>query len=85
MMQDERRATIRHRVLKGGKIAINEAFSVIDCTVRNLSTTGAMLRVTSVVGIPDAFQLVMSDGQKFDCVVQRRTGTDIGVSFQPAA
>ncbi len=84
-MQDERRATIRHRVLKGGKIAMNEGFSVIDCTVRNLSTTGAMLRVTSVVGIPDAFQLVMSDGQKFDCVVQRRTGTDIGVSFQPAA
>jgi hypothetical protein len=85
MMQDERRATIRHRTLKGGKIALNEGFSVIDCTVRNLSTTGAMLRVTSVVGIPDAFQLVMSDGQKFDCVVQRRTGTDIGVSFQPAA
>ncbi len=84
-MQEDRRATIRHRTLKGGKIAINEGFSVIDCTVRNLSTTGALLRVTSVVGIPDAFQLVMSDGQKFDCVVQRRTGTDIGVSFQPAA
>ena len=84
-MQEERRATIRHRVLKGGKIAINEGFSVIDCTVRNLSPNGAMLRVASVVGIPDAFQLVLSDGQKFDCVVQRRTGTDIGVSFQPSA
>lgn len=84
-MQEERRATIRHRTLKGGKIAINDGFSVIDCTVRNMSTTGAMLRVASVVGIPDAFQLVMSDGQKFDCVVQRKTGTDIGVTFQPAA
>lgn len=84
-MQEERRATIRHRTLKGGKIAINEGFSTIDCTVRNMSTTGAMLRVSSVVGIPDAFQLVLSDGQAFDCVVQRRTGTDIGVSFQPAA
>ena len=84
-MQEERRATIRHRTLKGGKIAINEGFSTIDCTIRNLSTAGAMLRVTSVVGIPDAFQLVLHDGQTFDCVVQRRTATDIGVSFQPAA
>jgi len=50
-----------------------------------MSATGAMLRVTSVLGIPDAFQLVMSDGQKFDCVVQRKTATDIGVTFQPAA
>ena len=85
MTQEERRARIRHRTLKGGKIAINDGFSVIDCTVRNMSTAGALLRVTSVIGIPDAFQLVMSDGQKFDCVVQRRTATDIGVSFQPSA
>jgi hypothetical protein len=84
-MEEERRGSIRHRTLKGGKIAMNEGFSTIDCTVRNLSPTGALLRVASVVGIPDAFQLVMSDGQKFDCVVQRRTATDIGVSFQPAA
>jgi hypothetical protein len=84
-MQDERRATIRHRTLKGGTIAINEGFSTIDCTVRNMSTAGAMLRVNSVVGIPDTFQLILSDGQKFDCVVQRRTATDIGVTFQPAA
>jgi hypothetical protein len=84
-MEEERRGSIRYRTLKGGKIAMNEGFSTIDCTVRNLSPTGALLRVASVVGIPDAFQLVMSDGQKFDCVVQRRTATDIGVSFQPAA
>ena len=32
-MQEERRATIRHRTLKGGKIAINDGFSVIDCTM----------------------------------------------------
>ena len=84
-MQQERRATIRHRTLKGGRIAINEGFSTIDCTIRNMSSTSALLRVSSVVGIPDAFQLVLADGQSFDCVVQRRTATDIGVSFQPAA
>lgn len=81
---EERRATIRHRTLKGGKIAINAGFSVIDCTVRNLSDTGALLRVTSVLGIPDSFQLIMSDNQKFNCTVARRTATEIGVSFVQA-
>ena len=80
---EERRATIRHRTLKGGKIAINDGFSVIDCTVRNLSETGALLRVVSVVGIPDQFVLIISDNQKHNCTVVRRTATDIGVAFLP--
>ena len=80
---EERRATIRHRTLKGGKIAINDGFSVIDCTVRNLSETGALLRVVSVVGIPDQFVLIISDTQKHNCTVLRRTATDIGVAFLP--
>ena len=80
---EERRATIRHRTLKVGKIAINDGFSVIDCTVRNLSETGALLRVVSVVGIPDQFVLIISDNQKHNCTVVRRTATDIGVTFLP--
>ena len=80
---EERRATIRHRTLKGGKIAINDGFSVIDCTVRNLSETGALLRVVSVVGMPDQFVLIISDNQKHNCTVVRRTATDIGVTFLP--
>ena len=80
---EERRATIRHRTLKGGKIAINDGFSVIDCTVRNLSETGALLRVVSVVGIPDQFVLIISDNQKHNRTVVRRTATDIGVTFLP--
>ena len=80
---EERRATIRHRTLKGGKIAINDGFSVIDCTVRNLSETGVLLRVVSVVGIPDQFVLIISDNQKHNCTVVRRTATDIGVTFLP--
>ena len=80
-MQEERRATIRHRTLKGGRIAINDGYSTLECTVRNLSDAGALLRVTSVVGVPDTFQLVMADGSKFDCTVARRTATEIGVKF----
>lgn len=80
-MQEERRATIRHRTLKGGRIAINDGFSTLECTVRNLSEAGALLRVASVVGVPDTFQLVMNDGGKFDCTVVRKTATELGVRF----
>jgi hypothetical protein len=38
--------------LKAGKISFGGG--AIDCTVRNLSETGAALEVTTPVGIPEA-------------------------------
>lgn len=80
-MDDERRATIRHRTLKGARIATNEGHSTINCMVRNLSEAGALLRLTSVIGVPDAFQLVLDDGRSFDCTVAHKSATEIGVRF----
>jgi hypothetical protein len=37
----ERRTMSRHRTFKAGKIVLNEGQSVVDCTVRNVSETGA--------------------------------------------
>jgi len=81
---EERRAHIRLRTLKGARIAINDHRSTFQCTVRNLSTGGALLRVASVVGIPDSFDLVMDDGREFACTAVWRSATEIGVSFSPA-
>ena len=48
---DEHRSSRRQRVLKSGKIIYNNGSIVIDCTVRNISDTGAQLKVpTSVAG-----------------------------------
>ena len=55
----ERRAHPRHRTLKAGKIVFNHHFSVVDCTVRSLSATGARLDVPSTFGIPDDFDLLV--------------------------
>src|SRR5438094_637227 len=41
----ETRRDLRHRVLKAGSISFSGG--AIDCTVRNLSTTGAALKVAS--------------------------------------
>lgn len=79
-MVEEKRAEPRRRVLKGARIVV-AGQSTFDCTVRNLSSIGALLKVSSVVGIPDHFDLVLDDGQRFSCAVSRRTATELGVSF----
>ena len=77
----ERRGKPRHRIFKAGTIVLNRV-SVISCTVRNLSSTGACLRVESPLGIPEAFDLrIDSDNLTRHCRVEWRTFHHIGVAF----
>lgn len=78
---EERRAAQRHKTLKGGRIAFNDGHSTIACLVRSLSDIGALLKVESVVGVPEQFDLVLNDGRAFHCRVSRRTATELGVTF----
>jgi hypothetical protein len=75
---DEHRIAARHRVLKAGTIEFGGG--AIDCTVRNISATGAALEVTSPLGIPAQFTLV-SDGNHLPCRVVWRKEKRIGVTF----
>jgi PilZ domain len=78
MSDDEHRIAPRHRVLKGGSIQFGGGS--IDCTVRNLSETGAALDVTSPLGIPSEFTLV-TNGNQLLCRVVWRKEKRIGVTF----
>jgi hypothetical protein len=74
------RAAPRHRVLKAGTIEFGGG--AIDCIVRNLSNTGAALDVTSPIGIPDRFTLVLpTDGLHMPCHVVWRKQRRLGVAF----
>jgi hypothetical protein len=77
-MEDEHRVTNRQRVLKAGKIEFGGG--AIDCTVRNISATGAALDVTSPVGIPAQFTLV-TEGDHLPCRVVWRKEKRIGIAF----
>lgn len=79
---EEKRNSPRHRTLKGAYIVFNEDRSTISCVVRNLSEGGALLRVDSVVGIPDGFALVIAGGLRREVRVIRRSGNEIGVMFR---
>jgi hypothetical protein len=82
-MEEHREAT-RRRLLKAGKISLPGG-GVIDCTVRNLSRTGPALDVTSPIGIPETFVLVIEADlvQLHSRVVWRKEGR-IGVAFSSA-
>jgi hypothetical protein len=78
---DETRRAPRHRVLKAGTIEFGGG--AIDCTIRNLSDTGAAIEVSNQIGIPDKFTLVVpGDGLRRLCRVMWRKGLRIGVTFE---
>ena len=79
---DERRRVSRHRTLKSGKIVLQSGRSVVDCTVRNLSSHGALLLVKSLAGIPEKFDLVLeTTGEHHPCRVAWRGSDRLGVEF----
>ena len=79
---EERRQVTRHRTLKSGKIVIQAHRSVVDCTVRNLSTQGALLMVASLAGIPEKFDLLLdANHEQHACRVAWRGEDRLGVEF----
>jgi hypothetical protein len=77
---EEKRAVERHRILKAGSIVFGG--SAIDCVVRNMSTAGAALDVTSPVGIPTEFMLIHgTERDQKQCKIVWRSKNRIGVAF----
>ena len=77
---DEHRIAPRRRVLKAGSIEFGG--SAIECTVRNLSDTGAALEIVTPLFIPDRFTLVVpADQLKRSCRIVWRKEKRIGVAF----
>lgn len=77
----EQRAVPRHRVLKRGTLAFSSGGG-LDCTVRNLSPTGARIDIASPVGVPEAFTLVIeSDHFMRHCHAVWSSEQRIGVAF----
>jgi hypothetical protein len=79
--QSDRRGSERRRQLKGALIVFNNGHSTINGVLRNLSDTGALIKVPSTIGVPDIFELRISNAERRRCLVVRRSGTEIGVRF----
>jgi hypothetical protein len=83
---NERRAEIRRKALKGARAAFNDGHSSVDCTLRNVSESGALLHFENVLGVPDEFTLVFDDGRpSCGCVVRLRRDKSLRVAFRTTA
>ncbi len=78
----EQRRQTRARTLKSARILFNDHRSVIDCTVRNLSPTGACLTVASALGIPERFDVMFDADQSVrPCRMVWHKEKQLGVEF----
>lgn len=81
MFLDDHRKSQRRRVLKAGIISFGGG--AITCTIRNLSAAGAALEVTTPMGIPDKFTLVIEmEHLKRDCRVVWQKERRLGIRFE---
>jgi hypothetical protein len=76
----EKRIAPRKRVLKAAQIILSDKAPKLDCVVRNLSSTGACLQVSTTFGLPMNFDVVL-EGVRRQCRAVWRTDTNIGVMF----
>jgi hypothetical protein len=78
-MAEHRRAS-RYDVLKTGTVKFGR--NSINCLVRNLSTTGAAIEISSRAELPERFVLVVpGDGLQLPCRTVWRKEHRIGVAF----
>lgn len=77
----DRRIAPRKRVLKSASIILSDRAPKLDCTVKNISDSGALLQVSTTLGIPASFDIVI-DGVRHHCHSIWRTDTRIGVAFE---
>jgi hypothetical protein len=83
MTEAESRTNKRLKVLKTGKIIFNNSLSVMSCTIRDLSDTGAKLIFgETATNLPDDFRLIFTqDNTMRDVKVMWRKGETVGVHF----
>jgi hypothetical protein len=80
-VMEERRASVRQRVLRAARIRFDGRTDAVDCVVRDISKGGAQIFVLSVNGIPSEFRLEFDETSARDCFVRWRVPNTLGVVF----
>ena len=73
----------RQRTLKAGRIIFNNKSSILTCTVRSLSDSGACVQLAASVGVPNSSDLTLEvDGHCRPCNVVWQYNNRVGVAFR---
>ena len=82
-MPEESQPPLRIRTFLKGIVYYDNRRASIECTIRDLSDTGARIAFTTLVTVPDNVELHIPQKQMtLPAQVRRRDGYEIGVSFQ---
>ncbi len=78
---DEKRSEARHDTYMPGRVAVGAA-QPRDCTVRDISATGARLTFAEPLELPHEFDLlILTTGEHCRVATRWRRGRQIGVRF----
>jgi hypothetical protein len=81
----DRRDVTRTRVSRNAKIIPPHRGSMIHCTVQNITSSGACLKLANTYGMPETFELTFEHGRtRRACRVVWRTNDELGVAFEEA-
>ena len=80
----ERRDVARTRIRRNAEIVvIRRGATTMQCTLQDLTSTGACLTLASTYQVPDTFELTFDRGRsRRPCWVKWRTDDKLGVSFE---
>ncbi|HEX3939139.1 MAG TPA: PilZ domain-containing protein [Xanthobacteraceae bacterium] len=79
----DRRTVTRTKVLRNAKIIVPARSSIVHCTVQNITSGGACLKLANTYGMPDSFELTFEHGRtRRACRVIWRTADQLGIAFE---
>lgn len=79
----ERRERQRTRILRNAKIIAPRSSTMIHCTVQDITSGGACVRVADTYGMPQTFELTFEHGRtRRSCRVVWRSRDRLGVAFE---
>ncbi|HEY1540811.1 MAG TPA: PilZ domain-containing protein [Xanthobacteraceae bacterium] len=84
---EERRAIVRTRVRREAEIMLGgRAGERVQCMLRDLTSAGACIALSSPHEMPDTFELTLDHGRSLrPCRVRWRAQDRLGVSFEMPA
>ncbi|MCC6888265.1 MAG: PilZ domain-containing protein [Hyphomicrobiales bacterium] len=81
----ERRAAVRQKTFLQGRIYFNNRRSSLDCLIRDISDSGARLRCSEALTVPELMELYIPTREEVHRArVEWRNGDEMGVSFSQA-
>jgi len=79
--QGERRRALRQRVLLRGRILSTRSPVTGDCTIRNLSSQGALVALNPEAVSADPVLIVLRDGVAYESRIAWQSAVNAGVQF----